>query len=134
MTQVIKREWEIAKTFIFEVDLRNGVIHIDWEDFERMAMEYNPSVLVKVDEEKSLGELAETALGKVLENLVGELAGLILVISFKKDEEIMMDELDEWNACLRRLIGEYVEIKWGLQESSDIEGRRSVMAFGFSKS
>ena len=34
MVQIITREWEIAKTYIYEVVLRDGLIGLDWNDFE----------------------------------------------------------------------------------------------------
>ena len=49
MVQVITREWEIAKTYIYEVALRDGMIRLDWNDFEMKAWKSKPAVAVKVD-------------------------------------------------------------------------------------
>ena len=46
MVQVITREWEIAKTYIYEVALRDGMIRLDWNDFEMKAWKSKPAVAV----------------------------------------------------------------------------------------
>ena len=34
MVQTITKEWQITKMYIYEVVLRDGVISLDWDDFE----------------------------------------------------------------------------------------------------
>ena len=56
MVQVITREWEIAKTYIYEVALRDGMIRLDWNDFEMKAWKSKPAVAVKVDAQHGISE------------------------------------------------------------------------------
>lgn len=62
MIQIIKQEWEITKTYIFDIVLRDGLIKLDWNDFEKRAMQYKPCMAVWVDEPISLSSLTENAL------------------------------------------------------------------------
>lgn len=39
MVQVIKREWEISKTYAHEVVMRNNMVCLDWTNFEIQAGE-----------------------------------------------------------------------------------------------
>ncbi len=44
MIQVITREWEVTKDYIFEVVLRDGIIKLGWHDFEMKAQESRSAV------------------------------------------------------------------------------------------
>ena len=58
MVQVITRDWEIAKTYIYEVALRDGMIRLDWNDFEMKVWKIKPAVAVKVDEPFGISEIS----------------------------------------------------------------------------
>ena len=49
MVQTITKEWEITKTYIFDVASRDGIINLDWNDFESRARNMKVAVAVKVD-------------------------------------------------------------------------------------
>lgn len=73
MVQVITKEWEITKTYIYEVVLRDGLIRLDWNDFEMKAQESRPAVAVKVDEPFNISKMIETVLGEIKKKIKGKL-------------------------------------------------------------
>lgn len=133
MMTIIKQEWEITKTFIFDVALRDGLIKIDWSDFERMAKKYKPFMAVKVDVPAPLSELIENALEAIHKEINAGLSCIMMVISYKKDNEIMIDEMGKLNGCFSRLADNDVDIVWGIQQADDIENNRCVTIFAFRR-
>lgn len=130
MMQVIKQEWEITKTYIFDVALKEGLINLDWQDFETMARQYKPFVAVKVDESIALSELIEKALLELRRNINEGLNSIIVAVAYK-DDEIVMDEMDGIKDCISRLIDEHVDIIFGIQQSDDITNSRCVTVYAF---
>lgn len=55
----------------------------------------------------------------------------MMVISYKKDNEIMVDEMRELNDCFSRLADDDVDIVWGIQQADDIINNRRVTMFAF---
>lgn len=133
MIEVIKQEWEITKMYIFEVVLRDGMIKLDWHDFEMKAKESRPAVAVRADEPISLSELTTKAIDEVRQNVNGNLSCVMFIVSFKKNKELMMEELCGMNDCLSRLADENVDIIWGVQQAEEITNSRSVTVFAFEK-
>ena len=133
MVQVITREWEIAKTYIYEVALRDGMISLDWNGFELKAWKNKPAVAVKVDEPLGISEMSVKAIDEIKKNINNTLSSVIIIISYKKDQPLMMDELGGMNECLSRLAEENVEINWGVQEADEITNSRSMTVFAFEK-
>ena len=133
MVQVITREWEIAKTYIYEVALRDGMIRLDWNDFEMKAWKSKPAVAVKVDEPLGISEMSVKAIDEIKKNINNTLSSVIIIISYKKDQPLMMAELGGMNECLSRLAEEDVEINWGVQEADEITNSRSMTVFAFEK-
>lgn len=133
MIEVITREWEIAKTYIFDVALRAGLINLDWNDFELKARYGKPAVAVKIDEPLKISEMVARAIDEINERIKGELSSVMVVISFKEGEDIKMDELGAMNVCLERLADENVDIAWGVQKAEEISNRRCVTVFAFEK-
>lgn len=133
MVQIITREWEIAKTYIYEVVLRDGLIGLDWNDFEMKAQKSIPAVAVKADESLSVSELTVKAIDEVKKNIKGTLSSVIFIISFKKDHDLMMEELGGMNESFTRLADENVDIIWGVQQVDDITNNRCVTVFAFEK-
>lgn len=130
MIQILKQEWEITKTYIFDVVLRDGLIKLDWNDFEKRAMQYKPCMAVWVDEPVSLSSLTENALEIIRKDINKKMSGIMMVISYKKDNEIMVDEMGELNDCFSRLTDD-VDIVWGIQQADDIINNRRVTMFAF---
>ena len=83
MVQIITREWEITKTFIFEVVMQEGVMKIDWNDFESNAQHSKPAVAVKVDEPLGISEMIDMAFEEMMKNLTGTLTSVIIIISYR---------------------------------------------------
>ena len=133
MVQVITREWEIAKTYIYEVALRDGMIRLDWNDFEMKAWKSRPAVAVKVDEPLGISEMSVKAIDEIKKNINNTLSSVIIIISYKKDQPLMMDELGRMHKCLSRLVEEEVEINWDFQETDEITNSRSMTVFAFEK-
>lgn len=133
MVQIITREWEITKTFIFEVVMQEGVMKIDWNDFENTAQHSKPAVAVKVDEPLGISEMMDMAFEEMMKNLTGTLTSVMIIISYRQDQNIMMAELGGMNESLSRLSEEEVEIVWCIQEADDITNSRSITVFAFEK-
>ena len=133
MVQVITREWEIAKTYIYEVALRDGMIRLDWNDFEMKAWKNKPAVAVKVDEPLGISEMSVKAIDEIKKNINNTLSSVIIIISYKQDQPLMREELGGMNECLSRLAEENVEINWGVQEADEITNYRSIAVFVFDK-
>lgn len=133
MLQVITREWEIAKTYIYEVVLRDGLIRLDWNDFQTKARQSRPAVAVKVDEPLGISEMTVKAIEVIKKNIKGTLLCVMVLISYKKEHHLMMDELGGMNESLFSLADEDVEILWGIQELDEIINSRSMTVFAFEK-
>lgn len=131
MIQIIEKEWEITKSYIFDVVLRDGLIKLDWHDFEMRAIKYKPFMAVKVDEPVSLSQLTEKAFEMIHKNNHKSLSSIMMVISYRKDNEIMMDEMGELNEYFSRLADNDIDIVWGIQQADDIINNRCVTVFAF---
>lgn len=133
MVQIITREWEIAKTYIYEVVLRDGLISLDWNDFEMKARHNKPTVAVKMDEPLGISEMTVKVIEEIKKNINNTLSSVMVIISYKKDQNLMMDELGGMNGSLSRLADEGVEIVWGIQEADEITNSRGMTVFAFEK-
>lgn len=132
MVQVVTKEWEIAKTYIYGVALKKGLMNLDWEDFERKAQWGRPSAAVTVDEPLSLPELMAEAVAQ-MEKYTGRThSGVMVVVSYNKGHELMMDELGDLYDSLSNYIDcNEVDVTWGIQEDEEIANHRCVMVFVF---
>jgi hypothetical protein len=133
MIEIIKQEWEITKTYIFDVVLRDGPIKLGWKDFEKRARKYVPFMAVKADASAPLSELVESVLEAIHKNDNKGVSCIMMVISYKKDNEIMIDEMGGLYECFSRLADNDVDIVWGIQQADDIENNRCVTVFAFQR-
>lgn len=133
MIQIVTREWEITKNYIFEVAMREGLINLDWHDFERRALESRPAVEVKVDEPLDISSMIEKAGEEVKKNINGTLSSLILLISYKKGKELMMEEMNGLNDILPKLAEDNVDICWGIQQNEQTENDRCITIYAFER-
>lgn len=113
--------------------LRDGLIKLDWNDFEMKAWHNKPAVAVKVDESLDISEMTVKAIEEIKKNIKSTLSSVIIIISYKKDQNLMMDELGGMNESLSRLADGDVEITWGIQEADEITNSRSMTVFAFEK-
>lgn len=133
MIQIVTKEWEITKNYIFEVAMREGLINLDWYDFERRAQESRPAVEVKVDEPLDISSMIEKAGEEVKNNINGTLSSLMLLISYKKDKELMMEEMNGLNDILPKLAEDNVDICWGIQQNEQTENDRCITIYAFER-
>lgn len=133
MIQIVTKEWEITKNYIFEVTMREGLINLDWYDFERRAQESRPAVEVKVDEPLDISSMIEKAGEEVKKNINGTLSSLMLLISYKKDKELMMEEMNGLNDILPKLAEDNVDICWGIQQNEQTENDRCITIYAFER-
>lgn len=123
----------MTKNYIFEIVLRDGLIKLDWHDFEMKAQESRPAVAVKVDEPFNISKMTETALEEIKNNIKGTLASLMLIISYKKNKELMMEEIGGLHDSLSRLAEEGVDINLGIQQNGQIINDRNITVYAFEK-
>lgn len=133
MIKIVTKEWEITKNYIFEVTMREGLINLDWYDFERRAQESRPAVEVKVDEPLDISSMIEKAGEEVKKNINGTLSSLMLLISYKKDKELMMEEMNGLNDILPKLAEDNVDICWGIQQNEQTENDRCITIYAFER-
>ena len=88
MVQTITKEWQITKMYIYEVVLRDGVISLDWDDFETFAEKHRPKVAIRNEGDASVKELVKEAMDKVQRTCSSKPSGIIISISYKRVDEI----------------------------------------------
>lgn len=57
----------------------------------------------------------------------------MLIISYKKDKELMMEEIGGLNDSLSLLAEEGVDINLGIQQNGQITNDRSITVYAFEK-
>lgn len=131
MLQTITKEWQIAKTYIYEVALRDGVINLDWDDFQSFADNHRPLIAVRTDGDTAVKQLVAEAMDEIRNHCVDRLSGLIVSISYKKDDEIMMDEMFGLSESMESIANDDVDIKWGVCPNDYLDHKRRVYVFAF---
>lgn len=131
MLQTITKEWQIAKTYIYEVALRDGVINLDWDDFQSFAENHRPLIAVGVEGDTAVKQLVAEAMDEIRNHCVDRLSGLIVSISYKKDDEIMMDEMFGLSESMESIANDDVDIKWGVCPNDYLDHKRRVYVFAF---
>ena len=131
MVQTITREWAIAKTYMYEVALHDGVISLDWDDFQTLAENHRPLMAIKIDGDAAVKELVAKAMNEIHRECSSSPSGLIVSISYKKGEEIMMDEMFGLSDSMDNIANENVEIKWGISQNDSQTSKRCVWVFAF---
>lgn len=131
MIQTINKEWQITKMYIYEVVLRDGVISLDWDDFETFAEKHRPLMAIRNEGDVSVKDLVSEIMAEVTKHCSDKPSSIIISISYQKDAEIMMDEMFGLSDSMDEIAGENVEIKWGISQGDNLESKRSVCAFVF---
>lgn len=57
----------------------------------------------------------------------------MLIISYKRDKELMMEEIGGLNGSLSRLAEECVDINLGIQQNGQIINDRSITVYAFER-
>lgn len=131
MVQVITREWEIAKTYIFDIMPRDGMIQLDWNDFQMLAKHHRPLAAVRVEDNISVKQLAELATKEILKYTSGKLSCFIMNIYHKEGEEIMMDEIMELAEQMKVTVEDNMQIKWGVSHKDNMVFNRGICIYAF---
>lgn len=131
MVQTITREWERTKTYLYEVALHDGVISLDWDDFQTIAENHRPLMAFKIDGDSAVKELVAKAMNEINQQCSTRPTGIIVSISYKKDEEITMDEMFGLSDSMDNIATENVEIKWGISQGDSMKSKRCVWVFAF---
>jgi len=131
MIQTITKEWQITKMYIYEVVLRDGVISLDWNDFETFAEKHRPLVAIRNEGDAPVKELVSEAMEEVKKHSSDKPSSIIISISYQKNAEIMMDEMFGLSDNMDEIVSENVEIKWGISQDDNLESKRSVCVFIF---
>lgn len=132
MIRTITKEWLITKTYVYEVVLQDGMISLGWDDFQTMASNGRPIIAVSVDGDVTIGELASDAMAEIKKHCSGSPSGIIVSVSCKKVEEIMMDEMFGLSDSMDNIASENIEIKWGICQNDGLESKRCVSVYFFA--
>ena len=100
MIQVITREWQITKAYIDDIALHSGLINLDWDDFKAFAENHRPVVAIRNEDNASVTELTDNAMAEIRKRCSNKLSNIIVSISYKEGEELMMDEMEWISDCL----------------------------------
>lgn len=96
------------------------------------ASKGRPSVAVKADDQVSVRQLIRTAAEEIARHSSGTLTGVIIVIAFRGDNTLMMEEIGgirESCDCFN----DDVDVMWGIQQVDGLANDRMVTIFAFEK-
>ena len=131
MVQIIKKEWQITKMYIYKVVLQEGIINLDWNDFRSFAEEHPPLIAVKNEGDAPVSQLVDKAMSEARKQGVSQPSSIIVSIFYKEGEEIMMEEMFGLCDGMNHIASEDVAIKWGISQNDSLENKRSVNVFIF---
>lgn len=86
-----------------------------------------------MDEPLDISSMIEKAGEEVKKNINGTLSSLMLLISYKKDKELMMEEMNGLNDILPKLAEDNVDICWGIQQNEQTENDRCITIYAFER-
>lgn len=131
MVQVITREWEIAKTYIFDIVLRDGMIQLDWDDFQVFAERHRLLAAVRIEENLTVNQLVEQATKEIMKRSSVDLSCFIISIYHKNGKEIMMDELMGLVEQMKTIVDDNVQIKCCVSHKDNMDAPRGVCIYAF---
>lgn len=132
MIHIINKEQEIADMFLNDIAQGDWSIKLDKTDYEAASNHSKPTIAVKAEDDKSLAEQSAIAFDEIKKTGC-EPTSLIVMISFRQDDELMMMELAEFNDCLSTNIDNNTDFKWGVQSVSDMPYKRRITIIGFTQ-
>lgn len=118
--------------FLNDIAQGDWSIKLDKTDYEAASNHSKPTIAVKAEDDKSLAELSAIAFDEIKKTGC-EPTSLIVMISFRQDDELMMMELAEFNDCLSTNIDNNTDFKWGVQSVSDMPYKRRITIIGFTQ-
>ena len=85
--------------FLEDTAQGDWAIKLDKADFEKVSIGRKPIIAVKAEDDKSIGELSEIAFDEIKKTGCKP-AYFIVILSYRQDEELMMQELSGFNDCV----------------------------------
>lgn len=125
-------ELEIANMFLEDIAQGNWSIKLDKTDFETAPCGSKPIVSVKVEDDKSIGELSTIAFDEIKKTGCKP-AYFIMIISYRQGDELMMQDLSEFNDCASTYIDKKTDFKWGVQSLNDMPCKRRITIIVFAQ-
>ena len=132
MLQIIQKEQEIADMFLNDIAKGDWAIKLGKADFEKASIGSKPIIAVKAEDDKSIGELSTIAFGEIKKTGC-KLAYFIVILSYRQDEELMMQELSGFNDCVSTYIDKDTDLKWSVQSLNDMPFKRRITIIAFAQ-
>lgn len=131
MMQVVTKEWQITKLYIYDVALLPGLINLDWDDFKAFAENHRPVVAVRNEGDTSVKELTEKTMIEIRKRCSNNLSNILVSISYNEGEVLMMDEMEGVSDCLTMFANKNIGIKWGISQDNTLKCKRCISVFAF---
>lgn len=128
--KIITKQKRIAKAFLNDIAQGDWPIKLDKNDFEEPSNHQKPIIAVKAEDDKSIAELADIAFSEIAK-MGCKPARFIAILSFRLDDELMMQEMTGFNECLTTHVDKNTELKWGVQSLADMPCKRRVTMIAF---
>lgn len=133
MIQILTKEWEITKEYIYEVALQQGIVQLDINDFLFAVRYRRPLLAVKVEDEALIPELCQQAFHNLDSNLSLKPSVVILNFVYGEDNPIHIEEMQALMDIFQSYNEQNIEIKWGLQSRKEFAYQRQVQLFAFGR-
>lgn len=133
MIQIITKEAEIEKLFLNDIAQGDWAIKLDKNDFEEASNRHKPIIAVKAEGDKSMAELATIAFEEIKKTGCKP-ASFIVTLSFRQDDELMMQEMAGLNDCFFTSVDKDTKLKWGVQSLADMPCKRRITIIAFAQS
>ena len=131
MVQLFTHDWQIAKSYIYDVVLHHGILNLDWNDFKYFAEHHRPLFAVRNEGDASIKDLFEQVLEEVRVHGADKFSTCIIAISYKEGEVIEMEEMSVVNDFMDAFMTRDMEIKWGVNQYDSLESKHCVCIFAF---
>ena len=133
MIEITTKEPEIEQLFLNDIAQGDWAIKLDKNDFKEVSNRHKPIIAVKVEDDKSMAELATIAFEEI-KKAGCEPASFIVTLSFRQDDELMMQEMAGLNDCFFTFIDKDTKQKWGVQSLADMPHKRRITIIAFAQS
>lgn len=130
--EIIKKEQEIANIFLNDIAQGDWIVKLDKKDFEEASCHNKPIIVVRAEDDKSIAELATTAFNEITKTGCKP-TNFIITLSFRQDDELMMQEMAGFNDCLSTTIDKNTRLKWGVQSLADMPCKRRITIIAFAQ-
>lgn len=132
MIHVTTKKRKIAKGFLNDIAQGDWAIRLDKSDFYETCNQHKPIIAVRAEDDKSIAELTAIALDEIRKAGCKPMC-FIVMLSFRHDDELMMQEFAAFNDCFSAFIDENTELKWGVQSLTDMPCKRRITIIAFAQ-